>query len=278
MAIDFNAIRADYPLVDVAARYLPDLKRAGTEYVARCPFHTDGNPSFTIYRGRDGIQRFKCFPCTLAGDVIDFVAAIENIEPGEAARRITGEDLLPRPGAYVPRDLPPDESDCWVPILPVPDDAPAYDPGRTFNPRRSKVVSYRPTRQDAVHAADGRLLGYVVRLEFDGQKLCPVVTYCEGPKGVRQWAAKRFPRPYPLVGLDALAARPETAVLVVSGEKCRAAAADALPGFVAVTWIGGDDAVDHADLEPLRGRSLTLWPDADESGVRAMARLAERLA
>lgn len=274
--IDFNAVRAEFSLVDVAARYLPELKRAGTEYVARCPFHNDSSPSFTVWRGQDGLFRFKCFPCGMHGDVIDFVAAIENVEPAEAVRRLTGQEL-PRPGAFTPAELPADESECWVPILPVPADAPQYDPAATYNPRRAKVVRWRPTRLDAVHDASGALLGYVARLDFDGDKLCPVITYCEGPDGRRAWAAKRFPRPYPLVGLRGLAKRPKDAVLVVSGEKCRAVAESVFKGFVCVTWIGGDDAVDHADVEPLRGRNLTLWPDADESGRRAMARLAERL-
>lgn len=284
--IDFDGIRQRHALLDVAARYIPTLKKQGKEYVGCCPFHNDSDPSMAIYRSsRDGVQRYRCFPCGIGGDVIDFMAAIENIDAAEACRRLEGNSL-PAPGAFVPRELPPDESECWVPILPVPADAPKYEPAKTFNPRsptrddgKMRFVRYKPERLDAVHAADGALLGYVARLVFDdGKKICPVITYCEGPDGKRLWAAKRFPRPTPLVGLDELAKRPDDQVLVVSGEKCRAMAAEALKGFVVVTWIGGDDGVMHADLEPLRGRKLTLWPDADASGIAAMKRLQDRLA
>lgn len=278
--IAFDEIKANYPLVEVAARYCPDMKKKGGEYVATCIFHNDSSPSLTFYRGRDGLTRYRCFACGAGsggGDVIEFVAAAENVDTAEAVRRLTG-DALPAIGAFTPAALPPDESDCWECILPVPDDAPAYDPARTYNTRRAKAVRYQPARQDAVRDALGRLLGYVVRLDFDdGAKICPVITFCEGPGGKRVWAAKRFPRPTPLVGLDALAARPNDAVLVVSGEKCRERGAEAMPGFVVVTWIGGDNGVDYADVAPLAGRNLTLWPDADASGVVAMRRLAERV-
>ena len=274
--IDFPEIRAKFGMVEVAARYIPTLKKSGSEYVGLCPFHNDSKPSLTIYRGRDGVGRFRCFSCDAAGDVVGFVAMVENVDMGEAARRLTG-DAIPRPGAFVPVELPPDESDCWVPIVPVPPDAPVYDPAATYNPKRAKVVRYQPVRQDAVLGAAGELLGYVVRLEFeDGVKVCPTITFCEGPGGVRCWATKRFARPTPMIGLDALAARPLDVVLSVSGEKCRMVGAAALPGFVVVTWIGGDPGVEYADVAPLAGRRLVVWPDADATGVAAMARLCER--
>ena len=280
--IDFDGIRQRHPLLQVAARYIPTLKKAGSEYVGLCPFHNDGKPSLTIYRGkRDGLQRYRCFSCgagSEGGDVIDFMCAIESIDKAEACRRLDGNSL-PAPGAFTPVELPPDESDVWVPILPVPADAPAYDPAATYNPKRGMAVRWRPTRQDAVKDAQGRLLGYVIRMDFDdGAKITPVVTYCEGPEGKRHWTAKRFPRPTPLVGLDELAARPTDEVLIVSGEKCRALAAERLKGFVVVTWIGGDPGIEHADLTPLKGRRLMLWPDADASGIVAMRRLQELVA
>jgi putative DNA primase/helicase len=285
MTIDFDGIRDRHALLDVAARYVPSLKKQGKEYVGQCPFHNDSDPSLTIYRGRDAVQRYRCFPCGVGGDVIDFMAAIEGVDAAEACRRLEG-NALPAPGAFVPRELPPDESECWTPIIPVPSDAPKYNPGKTFNPRSPtrddgsvRLVHYRPERLDEVRGPGGELYGYVARLVFDdGKKICPVITFCEGPDGVRRWCTRRFARPTPLVGLDELAKRPNDMVLVVSGEKCRAVAAEKLPGFVVVTWIGGDPGIEHADLEPLRGRALTLWPDADASGIAAMKRLQDRLA
>jgi hypothetical protein len=283
---DFDAIRARHPLVDVIARYT-DVTRKGSEYVSHCLFHADSNPSMTIYRGRDGHQRYRCFACGAGqdgGDVIDFIRNIENVDTAEAIRRLDGEEM-PMPNTRPPRELPPDESDCWEPIVPVPADAPAYDPARTFNPRRPTTddgrvrwVRYQPAMRVEWRNADGDLIGHVLRLEFsDGEKICPVVTYCVGPGGERRWCAKRPRPPYPLVGVEELAARPSASVLLVEGEKKREAARAHLPGFVVLSLLGGAEAVKINDLTPLHGRNVTLWPDADPAGRRAMRQVAEML-
>src|SRR3954466_155073 len=41
--------------------------------------------------------------------------------------------------------------------------------------------------------------------------------------------------------------------------------------------MGGANADSKADLEPLAGRVVILWPDADDPGRRAMRRIAQRL-
>jgi hypothetical protein len=278
--IDFATIRNQNSMLDVASRYI-ELKRRGSEYVALCPFHGEKTPSFTVYPSRDGLMRFRCFGCGAGsdgGDVIDFVSAIEGIEVSEACKRLS-DGALPHVGTFKP-PLPPavDQSQSWRPIVPVPDDAPEYDPARTFNPRRGATVAYQVTRKDAYRDANGRLLCWVVRLEFDdGKKICPTITYCVGPGGDKRWTAKRMEPPYPLQGLDDLAARPSDCVLLVSGEKCREAAAEHMKNFVAVTWLGGDQAVGSADIEPLKGRYIVYWPDADPSSKRSMVDVRNRI-
>jgi len=208
----------------------------------------------------------------------------------EAARRLGGEPearQLPASRPALP-ELPPDDAEAWTPVLPAPAHAPDYDPALTFNPRShdrrtntfGRVVDWSRimTRRDSYRSADGRILGYVVRLEIDGQKLTPTVTWCRHEDGREAWCSAKFPDPRPLQGLDALAARPDAPVLVVEGEKSRDAAAGALGGFVAVTWPGGTNNIDKADWTPLETRSsVTLWPDADRPGRDAMVKLAARL-
>lgn len=280
---DWAGIRDRHPLLEVAARYV-DLRKQGSEYVGLCQFHNDKSPSMHIYRGRDSVQRYRCFSCGAAGDVVDFVAEIEGVDRAEAVRRLEGEQL-PMPNARPVRELPPDASAAWVPVIPVPPDAPPYDPARTFNPKRPtmddgsvRFVAYKPSLTTPYRRADGGFIGYIVRLEFaDGEKICPVITYCEGPGGVRRWCAKRPPPPYPLVGCEKLAERPSDAVLVVEGEKKRDAAERHIPSFVVVSLLGGAEAVGANDMTPLLGRNVTLWPDADPVGRRAMRQVGEAL-
>ena len=283
MSIDFDRIRAQFKCSDIVARYCPDMFKKGSQYWAICPFHDDHRATnFNVYLGKDGIERWRCFACQDGGDVIDFVSAIECCTKAEAVERISGE-RLPAVGDFKPKPIQPDKSSAWTPIVPVPDDAPPYKPELTYNPRASKLRNYVPImeRMDAYRGSDGKLLFWVVRLRFkDGEKACPVVSYCVGPGGEKKWCARRMESPYPLMGLDDLALYPGRHVMIVSGEKCKAdhdvnctEHKDGGPMFVGITWLGGDDAVEKADWSPLAGRKFQTYADDDESGRRAMKKI-----
>ncbi|XHR30352.1 MAG: DNA primase [Chthoniobacteraceae bacterium] len=71
-------------IVDVISGYFP-LKRAGSAYKARCPFHQEKTPSFNVNPAR---QTFKCFGCGAGGGVIKFVQLYENLNFPEAVKRL----------------------------------------------------------------------------------------------------------------------------------------------------------------------------------------------
>jgi putative DNA primase/helicase len=88
------------------------------------------------------------------------------------------------------------------------------------------------------------------------------------------WRWKAPPSPRPLYW----ARRCATAtVLITEGEKAADAAATLFPDHAIATWPSGCKAIDKADWSPLRSRSIILWPDADDVGREAMAKLAARL-
>jgi putative DNA primase/helicase len=66
-------------------------------------------------------------------------------------------------------------------------------------------------------------------------------------------------------------------VVVTEGEKAADAAARLLPAFAAVTSPNGSKSCDKADWSPLRGRAVTVWPDADAAGL-AFAKAVVRAA
>jgi len=58
------------------SRYV-DLKNGnGSQYLARCPFHSDSQPSLSI-DGEEGI--FHCFGCGASGDAFDFYGRLKNL-------------------------------------------------------------------------------------------------------------------------------------------------------------------------------------------------------
>lgn len=83
-----------------------------------------------------------------------------------------------------------------------------------------------------------------------------------------------WPTPRPLYNLAALAARPNAQVIVCEGEKAADHAQQLLPQLVAVAWPNGAQSVAKVDWSPLKGRSVLLWPDNDEQGRQAMAKVA----
>lgn len=80
---DIEEIKSKLDIVDVIASYVPELKKAGANYKACCPFHLEKSPSFTV---NPSLQIFKCFGCGKAGDVIKFIEEIERVEFAEALK------------------------------------------------------------------------------------------------------------------------------------------------------------------------------------------------
>lgn len=58
-----------------------NLKRAGSNLVGNCPFHSERTPSFTVF---PATASYYCFGCGAGGDVVTFVMQTENIEYREA--------------------------------------------------------------------------------------------------------------------------------------------------------------------------------------------------
>jgi len=60
-----------------------ELKKAGRNYKANCPFHGEKTPSFMV---SPELQIFKCFGCNEAGDVYSFLEKFEGMEFPEALK------------------------------------------------------------------------------------------------------------------------------------------------------------------------------------------------
>ncbi len=91
--IDDLLVRVD--IVDLIDSHVP-LKKAGSSYVARCPFHSEKSPSFSVNRKK---QFYHCFGCGAGGNAISFLMAFNHLDFVEAI-----EDLAGFVGIEVPRE------------------------------------------------------------------------------------------------------------------------------------------------------------------------------
>ncbi len=79
------------------------LEKDGNDrFKGLCPFHDDTDPSFKVYLAS---QRFKCFGCGKAGDIITFIMLNENLSFKDALARLASRAGLPSPAACKDADL-----------------------------------------------------------------------------------------------------------------------------------------------------------------------------
>ncbi|MGY6278298.1 DUF3987 domain-containing protein [Methylomonas sp. MgM2] len=122
---------------------------------------------------------------------------------------------------------------------------------------------------------NGEELGAVGRYQHQGQKKDVVPFFRR--RGA-DWVPGIDADPRPLFGLDRLATHDKAkAVFIVEGDPCAAALQSI--GLCAVTTLGGSQAANKADWQPLSGfGAVYVLPDNDEPGEKYAATVAEVLA
>ena len=266
MASDIDRIRGEVSLASIASQFGVRLQKDGQEHVGCCPFHNEKTASFTIFPGKDKVERFHCFGCGEHGDVLDFVRGVKGVDLKEAIAILGGREAGPN---ITPRHV--EVRDVYAGIEPLTPTAGLVAGKKVtlYNPKRAgsdrEWGSFSPSLVHPYRFADGTPLGYVLRHDLpDGGKETPMVMWVRLPSGKECWSRFPFPKPRPLYGIETLGDARQ--VIVVEGEKCRDALAYA-SGRVVLSWAGGTQGVKHTDWSPLRGRNVVVWPDADAPGL-----------
>ena len=88
-----DRVKQQADIVRVISDYVP-LKKAGQNFMGRCPFHNEKTPSFAVHPVK---QIYHCFGCGVGGDVFKFVMEIEKVEFLDAVRLVAEKCGIPVP-------------------------------------------------------------------------------------------------------------------------------------------------------------------------------------
>jgi hypothetical protein len=217
---------------------LPDAKRNGKGWTARCPAHDDRNPSLSIAEGDDGRVLLHCHAGCAA------VAICESL--GLKTRDLMVVD--------VDRTLATPRTTSVV-------STPAKV-GRTYSSAKDAVavLERQHGKRSAMwtyHDADGDPVGLMVRWDKSaGKEIRPVARHGD------TWIIGGMPTPKPLYWLPNMADADR--VFVLEGEKAVDAARSI--NLVATTSPHGSKSAAKANWSVLAGKEVIVLPDNDPAG------------
>lgn len=264
----------------VLAYYLPGGKYKGNEYFALNPTRNDTKLGSFVINIETGLW---CDFSTedKGGDIVSLVAYIRGSSQLDAAKELNDFLGLNQPSttqANQPQKKAPESKpkNTWEAITPIPDDALNNCPKTHYkNGKPSAIWDYKDNSK--------KLLMRIMRFDVtneDGKRektYAPLIYTKDLATGRKSWQWKQIPNNRPLYGLDELALNPSSHILLVEGEKAADAAKKLFPSHVCMAWPMGSNGVSKVDFRPLAGRTVLLWPDNDEAGLKAMQAVQKEL-
>ncbi|MGH2575272.1 MAG: CHC2 zinc finger domain-containing protein, partial [Ignavibacteria bacterium] len=79
-----DEIAASADIIDIISRYT-NLKKAGKNFMGKCPFHEERTPSFSVSQEK-GV--YHCFGCGKSGNVFNFIMDIDNVSFYESIKTL----------------------------------------------------------------------------------------------------------------------------------------------------------------------------------------------
>ena len=248
----------------------PELSRGnGSERMCSCPSpgHQDRTPSCSV---NVATGKWCCHGCGESGHVVEWLILARSLSQPEALGEARRLGLLTAPAgshrqrSRTERNLQSRRN--------------GNQPSRKLSSIEQALPAVLPTQYAACYryrtpAGDEYARVFRYPANRPERKADPYTLRAVGPHG-GTWT-NRAPRerwPYRVETLSA-----EAPVVIVEGEKCTDGLATLAEGMDVLTWMGGSNAVLRTNWNELRGREVTLWPDADEPGKKCMVKLADEL-
>lgn len=265
---ELEQLKSSIDIVDVISLFT-DLSRSGRNYKGKCLFHNDNSPSMVVSPQK---QIFKCFGCGKSGDVISFLEEAGNTFKDVITILKGDKDVE---GEFIKKDTKPKVQLAEFSYI---------KPLNRVHPDKFIHKLYGEPKNIYEYVdANGYLLGYVLRYEFEGKKHILPYNYgiCvkEGwdyeyrGKGCGKFHKEGdivdkylgFGVNKPIYRADLLSKYPNATVLIVEGEKTCDFVNKLLKTnkVICITWQSGTNTVNQVDWSILSGRRVVLIPDND---------------
>lgn len=150
MLSSVEQIKSRLSTFDVVGSYIK-LQRAGANFKAICPFHTEKTPSFSVSTARDS---WHCFGCAKGGDQFAFVMEIEGVDFKEAL-----EILAKRAGVELTYERP-EERSARARLFALMEEATRFYEAEL--PRNPMVIEYLKKRGVTEASIKNFRLGYAL--------------------------------------------------------------------------------------------------------------------
>ena len=312
--IDFTALRARARFEPVLERYSLEANGRGPQKTLLCPFHEETEPSCKVNLEK---RAFHCFGCGAKGNVLDFVARMENAELPEAARTLAeicgipltevskteAQPKSPRTSPPQPHRKPQEPREAHTsrkaaPAAQTPLSEPPGAPQGPVNPPLSfrlkldpahPYLAERGLRREVVEAFG---LGSCARGMMKGRICIPIhneagelVAYAGRWPGDSGWPAGEekyklppgFRKSLVLFNLERIARGPRPEELVLVEGFFSVFRLHAL-GVPAVALMGAALSDEQAALLAAHASRITVLTDGDAAGRAARAGIVPRLA
>jgi DNA primase len=152
--IDELLVRVD--IVDLIDSHVP-LKKTGNNFVARCPFHSEKTPSFSVSQTK---QFFHCFGCGVSGNAISFLMNFSHLDFVEAVEDLAGFAGLEMPRESIEYQSDPKKEDLHSLYLLMEQVAAFYVKQLRTSDEGKKAVEYLKNRGVSGDCASDFMLGY----------------------------------------------------------------------------------------------------------------------
>ncbi len=163
-----EALRSRLDIVDVVGSYI-ELKKAGANFKAPCPFHNEKTASFVVSPSK---QIFHCFGCGVGGDSVKFVMEYEKLNYPEALEKLAQtynftlnytNDKFNKPKSKVM-----DVVNSWyIKLLTHHKTAQTYllDRGVSWNSIEKFGIGYAPTSNETINFINSQMLPMAEAIE-----------------------------------------------------------------------------------------------------------------